>query len=101
MSYDRKCYDLAEAFLEDQPISHDHTKRIGLLAQHIQTSIEDWFEMNPDGPSVSYQLSKRQRKLDASVTPEQARVDVRREREALTNRDKPHPQPDGFINDYD
>ena len=37
----------------------------------------------------------------AQVSPEQARGDVRREREALANKNKPHPQPDGFINDYD
>jgi hypothetical protein len=57
MSYDRKCYDLAEAFLEDGPISHDFEKQIGLLAQHIQTSIEDWIAMNPptwgDGRPIS------------------------------------------------
>lgn len=57
MSYDSKCYDLAEAFLEDRPISHDHEIRIGLLAQHIQTSIEDWLDTHPptwgDGSPVS------------------------------------------------
>ena len=57
MSYDCKCYDLAEAFLEDRPISHDHTKQIGLLAQHIQTAIEDWLDENPptwgDGSPIS------------------------------------------------
>ena len=47
------------------------------------------------------QLSASQRKLDASVTPKQAAIDVSREREALAKRDKPRPQPDGFINDYD
>lgn len=47
------------------------------------------------------ELSEQQRKLDASVTPEQAAEYVRKERERNANRDKPHPQPDGFINDYD
>lgn len=39
MSYDTKCYDLAEAFLDDEP----HLKaKTGELAQLIQTTIEDW-----------------------------------------------------------
>lgn len=42
-----------------------------------------------------------QQRLDASVTPEQAAESVRWERDALANRDKQYPQPDGFINDYD
>lgn len=46
-------------------------------------------------------LSEAQRKLDASVSPAQARIDVDRERKALEDRGKKHPQPDGFINDYD
>lgn len=46
-------------------------------------------------------VSAAQQKLDASVTPAQARVDVDREREALSDRSKTHQQPDGFINDYD
>lgn len=46
-------------------------------------------------------LSEAQRRLDASVTPKQARANVRSEREASANRNKPKPQPDGFINDYD
>lgn len=45
---------------------------------------------------------RTQRDLDASVTEEQAREYVRRERERNANRDKPVPPPrDGFINDYD
>jgi hypothetical protein len=47
------------------------------------------------------QLSEAQRKLDASVSPAQARIDVDRERKALEGRGGKHPQPDGFINDYD
>lgn len=47
------------------------------------------------------QLSEAQRKLDASVSPAQARIDVDRERKALKDRRKVHSQPDGFINDYD
>jgi hypothetical protein len=46
--------------------------------------------------------SEFQRKLDASVTEEDAREYVRKERERNANRDKPIPAPrDGFINDYD
>lgn len=50
---------------------------------------------------MAKQISEMQRKLDASVTEAQAREYVRKERERNANRDKPHPQPDGFINDYD
>lgn len=46
-------------------------------------------------------LSEQQRKLDASVSPWQARIDVDRERKALADLGKVHPHPDGFINDYD
>jgi len=41
MSYDVKCYDLAEAFLEDEP-HLDTEKRRSELAQIIQTAIEDF-----------------------------------------------------------
>lgn len=41
MAYDVKCYELAEAFLEDEP--HLNTKgRRSDLAQIIQTAIEDF-----------------------------------------------------------
>jgi len=40
MSYDTKCYDLASAFLEDEPLSNE--KDCHELAQLIQTTIEDW-----------------------------------------------------------
>lgn len=41
MAYDTKCYDLAAAFLDDEP----HLKpKIGSLAQTIQNAIEDWIE---------------------------------------------------------
>ena len=47
-------------------------------------------------------LSEFQRKLDASVNPEQAREYARKESERNANRDKPvPPSKDGFINDYD
>lgn len=43
-----------------------------------------------------------QRKLDASVTPEDARKYIRKERERNANRDKPRAvSDDAFINDYD
>jgi hypothetical protein len=47
------------------------------------------------------ELSELQHKLDASCNKEQARKDVERERKAAEDREKRHPQPDGFINDYD
>lgn len=39
--FDTKCYDLAEAFLEDEP-HLDTEKRRNELAQIIQTAIEDF-----------------------------------------------------------
>lgn len=48
------------------------------------------------------ELSKRQQELDASVTEEEAREYVRKERERNANRGKPPPvSDDAFINDYD
>ena len=43
-TYDEKCFELAEHFLQDEPITDaatraDLTKR---LAAHIQQSVEDW-----------------------------------------------------------
>ncbi len=46
MSYDQKCYDLAEAFLDDtdtQPLNTEANRC--QLAQEIQTVIEDFIEM--------------------------------------------------------
>ena len=46
--YDPKCYELAEHFLRDDPIS-DHPKKLKLychdLARIIQHAVEDWFNM--------------------------------------------------------
>lgn len=55
MSYDVKCYDLAEAFLTDEPNLNTKVRR-NELAQLIQTTIEDFisYERNnyepPDPP---------------------------------------------------
>lgn len=47
MAFDTKCYDLAEAFLEDSP--HLNTeKRRDELAQVIQTTIEDYLTCEDD-----------------------------------------------------
>lgn len=40
MSYDSRCYDLAETFLEDEPTINTEANRAE-LAQLIQTTIED------------------------------------------------------------
>lgn len=40
MSYDSRCYDLAEVFLEE--IDSDEELRAD-LAQTIQDAVEDWF----------------------------------------------------------
>lgn len=47
MAFDQKCFDLAEAFLEDQP--HLATaKRTDELAQYIQNAIESFIEVEND-----------------------------------------------------
>jgi hypothetical protein len=43
MTYDQKCYDLAEAFLLDEPQLSTSADR-DALAQAIQSAIEDWIE---------------------------------------------------------
>lgn len=42
MSFDQKCYDLAELFASDLPGAPLPKSEIGELAQAIQTTIEDW-----------------------------------------------------------
>jgi hypothetical protein len=45
VSYDSKSYDLAEHFLSDEPrLMH----LVDKLAQHIQTSVEDWIAWELD-----------------------------------------------------
>ena len=49
MTYDSKCYDLAEHFIGSAPEKH---KLRHELAQHIQQEIEDWlghpeFDLKP------------------------------------------------------
>ena len=43
MSYDQKCFDLAKAFLEDEP-DLDNERGAEELAQAIQEVIEAWIE---------------------------------------------------------
>ena len=43
MAYDTKCYDLADAFLEDEPALRTEPNR-KKLAQEIQTAIENWIK---------------------------------------------------------
>jgi hypothetical protein len=50
-SFDRKCWKLADYFLEDYSVSEE---QIDNLAQEIQTAIGDWFKAQglnkePDG----------------------------------------------------
>ena len=42
MSYDKKCWDLAEIFLKDDGFTH--TGDIDALAQQIQDTIEDFIK---------------------------------------------------------
>lgn len=66
MAYDNKCWDLAEAFLQDEP--HLNTEaRCDMLAQIIQTAIEDFITCEldnyepPDGaPIVGPDLRQQQ-----------------------------------------
>ena len=51
MSYDSKCFALAEHFLADEANVTDEHKR--KLAQYIQTAIEDWLGYDPDAPKHS------------------------------------------------
>jgi hypothetical protein len=45
MSFDPHCRDLAELFLEDEPlIDLSSDPRVYDLAQHIQDAIESWFQ---------------------------------------------------------
>jgi hypothetical protein len=49
-TYDPRCYDLAEHFLQDEPCSEDpelYDQQRDSLARHIQQAIEDWF-VTPD-----------------------------------------------------
>ncbi len=49
MSYDEKCYDLAEAFLSDEPSLRWNVKN---LAQAIQDTIEQWIQQErKDNPN--------------------------------------------------
>lgn len=49
-TYDSRCYDLAEVFLEDEAGTVS-TNQCEQLAAHIQTAIEDWLEENRS-PSI-------------------------------------------------
>ena len=53
MSYDQKCYDLAEAFLSDieDPVIHDHAHA---LAQEIANTISDFMEEIEGGHRCSH-----------------------------------------------
>jgi hypothetical protein len=48
MSYDTRCYELAEAFLTDTPDINNEKNR-DELAQRIQQTAEDWIQYN-EGP---------------------------------------------------
>ena len=42
-----ECRDLAEFFISDEVISHNHRERVDTLASVIQDAIEDWLNANP------------------------------------------------------
>ncbi len=43
MSYDTKCFQLAAEFLDDHPAIRS-IENVQILAQEIQTTIEEWIE---------------------------------------------------------
>lgn len=47
ISYDTKCWELADAFLTDEPHLRD-MDRINRLAAAIQEAIEDWIKSEND-----------------------------------------------------
>lgn len=62
----------------------------------------EWADKLVSGLSNHDGISEFQRRLDASVTEEDACKYVRQERERNINRNSPTPvSNDGFINDYD
>ncbi len=49
MAYDVKCYDLAKVFLDDRCLNEADPNAIKILAQRIQTVVEDFIERDwPD-----------------------------------------------------
>jgi hypothetical protein len=55
MTYDTKCYELAEYFLQDGPFK-GHEPAISNLAEAIQQAIEDWFIYNRDHAAALREL---------------------------------------------
>jgi len=51
MSYDQRCFELAEYFLMDEP--NVLKEGVSDLAQHIQDAIEDWFEAQKENGEKS------------------------------------------------
>lgn len=50
-TFDRQCWELAEHFLQDEPIQEgDRERMTRALAQHIQSSIESWLNSPDDQP---------------------------------------------------
>lgn len=47
MSYDAKCYDLAEAFIDEATWAHERHRHE--LAQRIQETIEEYCDEQEDG----------------------------------------------------
>lgn len=70
MAFDTKCYDLAEAFLEDEPHLNTEGRR-NELAQLIQTTIDDFIACErgdyepPDGWDQITGPDLRQQAIDA------------------------------------
>lgn len=48
MTFDRKSYDLAAHFLQDEPFLNTEQNR-RLLAKDIQAAVEDWFWFQKEG----------------------------------------------------
>lgn len=74
MPYDDECYRLAKHFLADEPNATESDA--DALAQHIQTTIEDWLNFDQRSP-------QRQRELAAAGAIKKAAPDL-----YLTMRDR-------------
>src|SRR6266853_2548503 len=59
-----ECRDLAEFFISDEVISHNHHGRVDTLASVIQDAIEDWLNANPPSSEAT---QKQQGEKDANL----------------------------------
>lgn len=85
MSYDKKCFELAESFLDDHPHLRDRDGRAPKLAQHIQDAIETWIAAwesddadELQGAREAYADEKRERRIEEEMEARREAADLRR-----------------------